>query len=161
MLGVILCFYMNFYNLSEMNAKHKLQSYKIQQEQLNKLTEKLKKENDLYTNLNERQIKGLFQKLNEEVENRKKIDNSDSYNGKKKEFLTILQIKLLEKRNIKDSTNNRSGNYIKEYLDITAIKIGNLDQPLIIIIGVLIILFSCVFILTYWTFIIGIFYAGY
>lgn len=156
-LSVLLCFCLNFYNLEQFNTKHKSQTYKTQQEQLNKLTEQLKKENNLHTNLNQRQIQRLFKKLNKGIEAGKKIDNNDLFNKKKKEFIDIMQIKLSETMNTKGSFNNSSGNYIKKYSDITAIKIGNLDILQVFILCSCITLFSGLFILAYWTFIANYF----
>lgn len=159
-LSVALCFYIHVYNLSKMNAQNQPLNYKMQKEKLLKLTEQLNKEKILYTTLNQSETHKLFEKLNYEIKvGPKNYENSLIYK-QRKEFLKIMQIKLLKNMNVSSAVNNNEAqnhdilkNYIREYLILTAVKMGNLDILQIMMFCGFISVCLCLLTIAHWLFI--------
>jgi len=85
-LSVALCFYVNFYNLSKMNAQNQPSNYKMKQEKLVNLTEKLKKEKILYTRLSQSETHKLFENLNYETKAGSENEENSLVYKQRKEF---------------------------------------------------------------------------
>lgn len=152
-LAALLCIYISFYTLSTLNSQNWQKSYEVSQEKFTQLNIRLKKEKQLNTRMNPRDIQQFFdsiKEINNDFMLREKTKTL--FMEKTKDFIEIMQTKTLVSIPMTDYINSNQKdnpdtlkNYITEYIEASPVTIYDISVKGILTVCITILIFACIF----------------